>query len=97
MGPASTFQTFPSRRRPLRNAAFIAFVAAALLHAPAAAQRSGAVQIAPGAECPEGMTEIRPRQCMAPQLEPPSILDYRPESTLVNATLPTGALPTRRK
>ncbi|MFI5244052.1 MAG: amidohydrolase family protein [Gemmatimonadales bacterium] len=33
--------------------------------------------------CPAGQTEIRPRQCMAPQLSPPSILDYRPRSTLV--------------
>jgi predicted TIM-barrel fold metal-dependent hydrolase len=33
--------------------------------------------------CPAGQTEIRPRQCMAPQLPPPSILDYRPRSTLV--------------
>jgi len=53
------------------------------LHAPAAAQRPGTVTIEPGAECPPGMTEIRPRQCMAPQLEPPSILDYRPHSTHV--------------
>jgi predicted TIM-barrel fold metal-dependent hydrolase len=40
--------------------------------------------IAPGdTACPAGQTEIRPRQCMAPQLPPPSILDYRPRSTLV--------------
>jgi uncharacterized protein len=42
-----------------------------------------ATQIGPGEECPPGMTEIRPRNCMAPQLPPPSILDYRPRSTLV--------------
>jgi len=29
------------------------------------------------------MTEIRPRNCQAPTLEPPSILDYRPRSTLI--------------
>jgi predicted TIM-barrel fold metal-dependent hydrolase len=29
------------------------------------------------------MTEIRPGRCMAPEFAPPSILDYRPESTLV--------------
>jgi hypothetical protein len=40
--------------------------------------------IAPG-ECPPGMTEIRPNQCMAPEFPPPSILDYRPRSTLVTA------------
>jgi hypothetical protein len=39
---------------------------------------------APGdTSCPAGQTEIRPRSCMAPQLAPPSILDYRPRSTLV--------------
>lgn len=39
--------------------------------------------IGPGESCPPGMTEIRPGRCMAPQLPPPSILDYRPRSTLV--------------
>ena len=43
----------------------------------------GGVQIAPGAECPPGMTEVRPGTCQAPGLTPPSILDYRPHSTLV--------------
>ena len=41
--------------------------------------------ISPGQECPPGMTEIRPLRCMAPQLPPPTILDYRPRSTLVTA------------
>jgi hypothetical protein len=41
--------------------------------------------IKPGEECPAGMTEIRPLRCMAPQISPPSILDYRPRSTLVTA------------
>jgi predicted TIM-barrel fold metal-dependent hydrolase len=35
-----------------------------------------------GEECPPGMTEIRPRLCMAPEFAPPSIVDYRPRSTL---------------
>jgi predicted TIM-barrel fold metal-dependent hydrolase len=40
--------------------------------------------IAPGESCPPGTTEIRPRSCMAPELQPvPSIVDYRPKSTLV--------------
>jgi predicted TIM-barrel fold metal-dependent hydrolase len=39
--------------------------------------------IKPGEACPPGMTEIRPLRCMAPQLPPPSILDYRPRSTLL--------------
>jgi hypothetical protein len=44
---------------------------------------SGGVRIAPGQECPPGMTEVRPGNCQAPTLPPPSILDYRPRSTLV--------------
>ena len=39
--------------------------------------------IQPGEACPPGMTEIRPQRCMAPETPPPSILDYRPRSTLV--------------
>ena len=41
--------------------------------------------IKPGESCPPGMTEIRPLRCMAPQVTAPSILDYRPRSTLVAA------------
>ncbi|MEK7402738.1 MAG: amidohydrolase family protein [Gemmatimonadota bacterium] len=33
--------------------------------------------------CPAGMTEIRPRICQAPMQPAPSIVDYRPKSTLV--------------
>jgi uncharacterized protein len=36
-----------------------------------------------GESCPAGTTEIRPRSCMAPDISPPSIVDYRPRSTLV--------------
>src|SRR5689334_2412110 len=36
-----------------------------------------------GEACPAGTTEIRPRSCMAPDLPPPSIVDYRPRATLV--------------
>jgi uncharacterized protein len=39
--------------------------------------------IQPGQECPPGMTEVRPGRCMAPEFPPPSIVDYRPHSTLV--------------
>src|SRR6185437_13497766 len=40
--------------------------------------------MAPGdTACPAGQTEIRPRTCMAPEFAPPSILDYRPRTTLV--------------
>ncbi|MCU0633495.1 MAG: amidohydrolase [Gemmatimonadaceae bacterium] len=36
-----------------------------------------------GEACPPGMTEVRPRNCQAPTMPAPSILDYRPRSTLV--------------
>ena len=42
-----------------------------------------AMTIQQGESCPEGTTEVRPRSCMAPDLPAPSILDYRPRSTLV--------------
>ncbi|NUQ11302.1 MAG: amidohydrolase family protein [Gemmatimonadaceae bacterium] len=46
------------------------------------------VTIPAGAQCPPGMTEIRPRRCQAPQAPAPSILDYRPRSTLVTKVTP---------
>ncbi len=39
-----------------------------------------------GESCPAGMTEVRPRMCQAPELPAPSIVDYRPRSTLVTPT-----------
>ncbi|MHB1329030.1 MAG: amidohydrolase family protein, partial [Gemmatimonadales bacterium] len=58
-----------------------------LLPAGISAQRPGgsaqSTQIKPGESCPPGMTEVRPGNCQAPTLPPPSILDYRPRSTLV--------------
>ena len=39
--------------------------------------------IKPGEACPPGTTEIRPRLCQGPEVAAPSILDYRPRSTLV--------------
>jgi predicted TIM-barrel fold metal-dependent hydrolase len=35
--------------------------------------------------CPPGKTEVRPDNCAAPRDPPPSIVDYRPKSTLVTA------------
>ena len=40
-------------------------------------------QIQPGDECPPGMTEFRAGRCGKPALTPPSIVDYRPKSTVV--------------
>jgi predicted TIM-barrel fold metal-dependent hydrolase len=39
-------------------------------------------------ECPPGTTEWRPGRCRAPEFPPPSIVDYRPRSTLVTAAHP---------
>ena len=55
------------------------------LTAALAAQRGGGTRLAPGQECPPGTTEVRPGSCQAPSETPPSILDYRPRSTLVTA------------
>ena len=44
------------------------------------------IPIQAGEQCPPGMTEIRPRSCMAPEFPVPSIVDYRPKSTLVAPT-----------
>jgi predicted TIM-barrel fold metal-dependent hydrolase len=67
------------------------FVSSALLFAVTQAeslfaQRPGSgsdVTINAGEQCPPGTTEIRPRLCRAPATPAPSILDYRPHSTLV--------------
>jgi uncharacterized protein len=41
------------------------------------------VPIQAGAECPPGTTLIRVGQCQAPEFPAPSIVDYRPQSTLI--------------
>jgi len=63
----------------------VAASAAVFVVVPLSAQPGGdrATSIKPGETCPPGMTEIRPRQCLPPQDPAPSILDYRPHSTLV--------------
>src|SRR5918993_3871699 len=43
----------------------------------------GGTRVQPGQPCPPGTTEVRPGSCQAPDAPAPSILDYRPESTLV--------------
>ena len=71
----------------------VAGLGALLLAKPVAAQPGGArgTPIQPGESCPPGMTEIRPRNCLAPQAPPPSILDYRPHSTLIAPAHPVKA------
>src|SRR5436190_3669322 len=41
------------------------------------------VAIKPGEECPPGMTQARYLSCQAPEKPAPSIVDYRPKSTVV--------------
>jgi uncharacterized protein len=68
----------------MRTTFFSAIIGLALVSS-ASAQGPGSqgTPIKEGEQCPPGMTEIRPRRCMAPQLPAPSIVDYRPRSTLV--------------
>ncbi|HET9423999.1 MAG TPA: amidohydrolase family protein [Gemmatimonadaceae bacterium] len=70
----------------MRTPLALAAVAAFSIAAPAGGQGRGGgrgIPIQAGEQCPPGMTEIRPRTCMAPEFPPPSIVDYRPKSTLV--------------
>src|SRR5438876_3862577 len=46
-------------------------------------QQANVVTIKEGEECPAGMTEFRHLRCQAPATPPPSIVDYRPRSTVV--------------
>jgi predicted TIM-barrel fold metal-dependent hydrolase len=70
---------YPSR------ALFLAALAAVFLGRDLSAQPGidRATSIRPGESCPPGTTEIRPRSCMGPEEAAPTILDYRPRSTLV--------------
>jgi uncharacterized protein len=72
------------------TAAAIIFLAALAAAAGLVAQgrgqgRGGAprVEIKDGEQCPPGMVEVRNNSCQAPVNPPPSIVDYRPRSTLV--------------
>src|SRR3954462_3343524 len=70
------------------RALFLVLCAAAFTSPPLSAQPGGdrAMTINAGESCPPGMTEVRPRSCMRPEGDAPSILDYRPRSTLVAPT-----------
>ncbi|MGQ0649680.1 MAG: amidohydrolase family protein [Gemmatimonadaceae bacterium] len=61
-------------------------IACLVLASAIQAQRPGGsqgTQIKDGEQCPPGMTEVRPRNCQAPTMPAPSIVDYRPRSTLI--------------
>ena len=69
---------------PARRALIGALLLSTTLSGGALAQSGdGETAARPGAGCPAGTTEVRPGSCQAPKLPPPSIVDYRPRSTLV--------------
>ena len=72
-----------ARHRALALLAAPALLAPALAAAQPAPSTARRVPVAAGAPCPPGTTEVRPNACQAPELPAPSILDYRPRSTLV--------------
>jgi predicted TIM-barrel fold metal-dependent hydrolase len=51
--------------------------------------RGRGIAIQPGEQCPPGTTLVRVGTCQAPEFPAPTILDYRPASTLVVAGHPT--------
>lgn len=75
------------RIRSLLSSSLVAVVLSAATAIACGAQPGGGqnrgTPIKDGEQCPPGMTEVRPRNCQAPTMDPPSILDYRPRSTLV--------------
>ena len=71
------------RRATLSLGVALAVVPTLLAAQPPGRGGSRATPIEPGQSCPAGTTEVRPRLCQAPELPAPSILDYRPHSTLV--------------
>ncbi|HET9468969.1 MAG TPA: amidohydrolase family protein [Vicinamibacterales bacterium] len=68
-------------------------LAAVLLGAALIAQGRGGrggrgISVKPGEECPPGTTLVRVGACQAPEFPPPSIVDYRPKSSLIVAEHP---------
>jgi uncharacterized protein len=82
----------------MRLSLVIAAASAAVLGAVVLAQgpgMRGGTRVQPGQPCPPGTTETRPGNCQAPEMPAPSILDYRPQSTLVTVqhTVPKAKFP----
>jgi len=73
--------------RSVGRAGVAALLIASALAGRALAQAADSeTAVRPGANCPAGTTEVRPGSCQAPRIAPPSIVDYRPRSTLVTPT-----------
>jgi predicted TIM-barrel fold metal-dependent hydrolase len=62
--------------------------AAVIAQGPGGRGGRGGVAVKPGQECPPGTTLVRVGSCQAPEFPPPSIVDYRPASSLVVAEHP---------
>ena len=74
--------------RTIRVVAFLLLASGPLI---AQGGRGGrGTQIQPGEECPAGTTLVRVGVCQAPEFPPPTIVDYRPESTLVTERHPVA-------
>jgi len=69
----------------LSRTALVILISGAIGAGLAAQGFRAGTRIAAGQECPPGTTEVRPGNCQAPSEPPPSIVDYRPKSTLVTA------------
>src|SRR5687767_3662661 len=89
----------PSGGPPMYRALSVLTAAAALGAVLAAQQappaqggggrgRGRGVAIQPGQECPPGTTLVRVGVCQAPEFPAPSIVDYRPRTTLVVSAHP---------
>src|SRR5688572_1758156 len=70
------------RRQPFLFSFLTAVVVSAVAIGGQGRGRGGA-PVGPDGECPAGMTLVRPGNCQAPTTPAPSIVDYRPKSTLV--------------
>jgi predicted TIM-barrel fold metal-dependent hydrolase len=71
------------RRWLLGSTAAAVIVIAVVLSAQGPGGGRGGTRVGANQECPPGTTEIRPGICQSPEFPAPSILDYRPRSTLV--------------
>ncbi len=71
----------PSTVLPWMLAGVMTIVSGAAL----VAQRQPVTPMVPmvDGKCPPGTTEVRPGRCRAPEFAPPSIIDYKPRTTLV--------------
>jgi len=83
-----TMHSLQSARWWVAGLVLVTAVAVCAVFAQGGRGGRGGVQIQPGQECPPGMTMTRPGNCQAPEFPPPSIVDYRPRSTMVTSEHP---------